>query len=166
MSGDLQLELPDAAATEALGCWLGQTLPAGSNLLLVGELGAGKTALVRGLGLGLGIAEPVVSPTFALLNEYLDGRLPLYHFDLYRLERSSEVDALAPDTYWGGPDCEVDPGIVAIEWAQRLPFAPECYLEIRLRAAHGCRIAELRNARGVPPEIWQALRERFRAGAP
>lgn len=62
---------------------LGETLPPGAVILLRGELGAGKTSLVQGIGLGLGIQEPIVSPTFTLVCEYFQGRVPLYHLDLY-----------------------------------------------------------------------------------
>jgi tRNA threonylcarbamoyladenosine biosynthesis protein TsaE len=71
--------LADAQATRSLGISLGQSLPAGTVILLLGELGAGKTTLVQGIGAGVGITEPIVSPTFTLINEYLEGRLPLYH---------------------------------------------------------------------------------------
>lgn len=160
MGADFCLELPQAVATEALGYWLGEVLPVDSNLLLIGDLGAGKTTLVRGLGRGLGISELAVSPTFALINEYLDGRLPLYHFDLYRL-KPTDVDALAPDIYWAGDSREVAPGIVAIEWAQRLPFRPEGYLEIHLQGRGSCRVACLRNENGIPATLWQEIRQRF-----
>jgi tRNA threonylcarbamoyladenosine biosynthesis protein TsaE len=123
------LRLPDAAATRALGIQLGQTLPAGSVVMLEGDLGSGKTTLVQGIGAGLGITESIDSPTFTLINEYLGGRLPLYHFDLYRLN-STEAAALYPETYWEGS--EFEPGIVAIEWAERLPYKPASYLQIHL----------------------------------
>jgi len=121
--------LPDAAATRSLGIFLGQTLPAGSVLLLEGDLGSGKTTLVQGLGEGLGIQATIDSPTFTLINEYLEGRVPLYHLDLYRLDTSA-MAALHLETYWDGS--EVEPGIVAIEWAERLPYQPAKRLEIRL----------------------------------
>ena len=123
------LWLPDAQATHNLGKRLGETLPAGSVILLEGDLGVGKTTLVQGIGAGLGIKEPIVSPTFTLVNEYREGRLPLYHLDLYRLE-APEIASLYPETYWEG--IEVSPGITAIEWAQRLPYQPESYLDIEL----------------------------------
>jgi len=154
---DLQISLPDAAATQSLGQWLGTVLPAGSNLLLFGTLGAGKTTFARGLGAGLGISETIVSPTFALVNEYFDGRLPFYHFDLYRLE-PPEVDVLAPDLYWEGR--EAAPGIVAIEWAQRLPFRPDRYLEIHLQGTD-YRIAHLKNVKGVTMELWRGVVAEF-----
>ncbi|MDX2097397.1 MAG: tRNA (adenosine(37)-N6)-threonylcarbamoyltransferase complex ATPase subunit type 1 TsaE [Leptolyngbyaceae cyanobacterium bins.59] len=135
------LALPDAAATQAFGISLGQRLPVGTVLLLEGDLGSGKTTLVQGIGQGLGISEPIDSPTFTLINEYLSGRIPLYHLDLYRLE-PSEVDSLCPEMYWEG--IETPPGLVAIEWATRLLFRPDQYLQITL--AHqpdGSRQAEL-----------------------
>ncbi|MEP0870251.1 tRNA (adenosine(37)-N6)-threonylcarbamoyltransferase complex ATPase subunit type 1 TsaE [Trichocoleus desertorum AS-A10] len=122
--------LPDAAATRSLGLTLGQTLPAGSTLLLEGDLGSGKTTLVQGLGAGLGILEAIDSPTFTLINEYMEGRLPLYHLDLYRLQ-PTEVTELNLESYWEGADYPL--GIMAIEWAERLPYLPERYLQVHLR---------------------------------
>ena len=112
------------------GCLLGKHLPPQTNLLLTGNLGAGKTTLVQGIGRGLNIAEQIVSPTFTLINEYLDGRIPLYHLDLYRLE-PDRVDSIYPEIYWEG--IEVEPGITAIEWSERLPFLPPSYLQIALQ---------------------------------
>ena len=121
--------LPDQVATHNFGVALGQTLTAGHVLLLQGNLGSGKTTLVQGIGQGLGITDLIVSPTFILLNEYSEGQVPLYHFDLYRLN-PTEVDALHLETYWEG--WEHPPGIVAIEWAERLTYKPATYLEICL----------------------------------
>lgn len=123
------LSLPTAADTRLLGKKLGQRLPAGTVILLNGGLGAGKTTLVQGIGAGLGILEPIDSPTFTLINEYEGGRMPLYHLDLYRLDQAATAD-LYPEVYWQGE--EVKPGIVAIEWAERLPYRPADYLEISL----------------------------------
>ncbi|MBD2742748.1 tRNA (adenosine(37)-N6)-threonylcarbamoyltransferase complex ATPase subunit type 1 TsaE [Coleofasciculus sp. FACHB-1120] len=123
------ISLPDAGATRSLGIALGQSLPAGSVLLLEGDLGAGKTTLVQGIGEGLGITEPIVSPTFTLINEYTQGRLSLYHLDLYRLQ-PEEVEALNLETYWEG--FEVPLGIAAIEWAERLPYQPPSFLSVQL----------------------------------
>jgi tRNA threonylcarbamoyladenosine biosynthesis protein TsaE len=125
----LTIPLADAQATQQLGKILGESLPAGSVVLLTGDLGAGKTTLVQGIGEGLGIKEPILSPTFTLINEYIEGRLPLYHLDLYRLQ-SKEIEALYLDTYW--ESIEVPPGITAIEWAERLPYNPLHYLDIEL----------------------------------
>jgi tRNA threonylcarbamoyladenosine biosynthesis protein TsaE len=123
------INLPDVQATQALGQVLGEQLPAGSALLLKGDLGSGKTTLVQGLGLGLGIAD-IDSPTFTLINEYTNGRIPLYHIDLYRLS-VAEADALFLETYWDA--LEVEPGIVAIEWSERLSYLPPQPIELALR---------------------------------
>jgi tRNA threonylcarbamoyladenosine biosynthesis protein TsaE len=125
----VSLQLTDETATRSLGAALGRSLPPGTILLLEGDLGSGKTTLVQGIGLGLGIAEPVSSPTFILLNEYTEGRIPLYHLDLYRLQ-PSEVDELYLESYWDG--IEFPLGIVAIEWSERLGHLPLSYLKMRL----------------------------------
>ena len=122
------INLPDTQATQALGQALGEQLPAGSVLLLRGDLGSGKTTLVQGLGRGLGVSD-IDSPTFTLINEYTRGRLPLYHIDLYRLSKA-EADALYLETYWEG--IEVEPGIVAIEWSERLGHLPPAPIELSL----------------------------------
>lgn len=124
-----QFYLPNAESTREFGKKLGQLLPPNSILLLEGNLGAGKTTFVQGLATGLDIHESVESPTFTLINEYKTGRIPLYHLDLYRLE-SSEIVDLNLEQYWEG--IEVEAGIVAIEWADRLPYKPEVYLKIEL----------------------------------
>ncbi|MEL6581588.1 MAG: tRNA (adenosine(37)-N6)-threonylcarbamoyltransferase complex ATPase subunit type 1 TsaE [Cyanobacteria bacterium J06621_12] len=124
-----QILLPTLEDTLNFGCLLGKHLPPGSTLLLEGNLGAGKTTLVQGIARGLEIAERVVSPTFTLINEYLDGRIPLYHLDLYRLE-PSQVNSIYPEIYWLGQ--EVEPGITAIEWSQRLSIEPKNYIKIEL----------------------------------
>ena len=133
--------LPNAEATKSLGIKLGESLAPGSTILLSGDLGTGKTTLVQGIGEGLGIAAPIVSPTFTLINEYLEGSIPLYHLDLYRLE-SGEVEALNLETYWEG--IETPLGIVAIEWAERLPYLPPSYLNLELTySTNSGRYAEL-----------------------
>lgn len=126
----MKIFLADAEATRSLGKALGESLPAGSVIFLEGDLGSGKTTLVQGIGEGLGITEQIVSPTFTLINEYTEGRLPLYHLDLYRLQ-PEEVTALNLESYWEG--VEVPLGIVAIEWAERLQYKPDIYLSILFR---------------------------------
>lgn len=123
------LSLGNPTATRQLGIELGKRLPEGSVLLLEGDLGSGKTTLVQGVGAGLGIADTIDSPTFTLINEYTEGRSPLYHLDLYRLN-AAEVADLTLETYWD--EAEVEPGIVAIEWAERLLRKPPDYLQIQL----------------------------------
>ncbi|GBE90329.1 tRNA (adenosine(37)-N6)-threonylcarbamoyltransferase complex ATPase subunit type 1 TsaE [Nostoc cycadae] len=125
----MKIFLADVQATLDLGIKLGQTLTPGSVILLEGDLGAGKTTLVQGVGQGLGITESIVSPTFTLINEYIQGRIPLYHLDLYRLE-PQEVAALNLESYWEAS--EIEPGIVAIEWAQKIPYQPDTYLRVQL----------------------------------
>jgi len=126
------LDLPDPTATYQLGHYLGSVLTAGSVILLEGNLGSGKTSLVQGLGRGLGIQEAIDSPTFTLVNEYLSGRVPLYHLDLYRLDPDA-IAALYLEQYWDGSEIEL--GIVAIEWAERLKDWPDRYLHIQLDIA-------------------------------
>ena len=101
--------------TAAIGRELAGSLTAGDVVLLVGDLGAGKTALVRGLAEGLGVdPNEVSSPTFTLVQEYRGGRLPLYHVDLYRL-KAIEVEDLGLD------ELTLEGGVTAIEWPDRLP---------------------------------------------
>ena len=100
--------------TRAIAVTLAADLTAGSVLLLSGDLGAGKTAFVRGLAAGLGISsDEVTSPTFTLVHEYRGGRLPLIHVDLYRLDRA-DLDDIGLDEDLAAR------GVVAIEWAERL----------------------------------------------
>jgi tRNA threonylcarbamoyladenosine biosynthesis protein TsaE len=146
-----EVSLPDANATRELGKQFAKVLPTNSVILLWGELGAGKTTFVQGLGEGLGITTPIVSPTFTLINEYLEGRIPLYHLDLYRLENSSAIANLFPEMYWEGK--EVAPGITAIEWAERLTYLPESYLEVKLLKTEISRQAIIE----VTPPKWQVL---------
>ena len=137
-----QILLSDADATRQLGISLGQSLIAGSVLLLEGDLGSGKTTLVQGIGEGLGITEAIVSPTFTLINEYTQGRLPLYHLDLYRLQ-SQEVSQLHLESYWN--EWEYPLGIVAIEWAERLIEKPPTYLKLCLTYKNEQRQLEIYN---------------------
>ena len=102
------------AETAAVGCEFARTLNAGAVVLVSGDLGAGKTAFVRGMAEGLGVdPAEVSSPTFTLIQEYHGGRVPIYHVDLYRLN-SNEVDDLGLDEMTLG-------GVTAIEWPDRLP---------------------------------------------
>ena len=90
------------AETRALGAQLAEKLKAGDVILLEGELGAGKSELARGVAKGLGVLETVTSPSFTILNVYESGRIPLYHFDWYRLESEEELYELGMDEYLGG----------------------------------------------------------------
>ena len=102
------------AETEALGEQLGRMAACGLVVALSGELGAGKTQLVRGLARGLGISSRVHSPTFTLVNEYGGGRLKLFHLDLYRLETREQILSAGIEEFLS-PD-----GVAVIEWAERL----------------------------------------------
>jgi tRNA threonylcarbamoyladenosine biosynthesis protein TsaE len=99
------------AETEAVGKSLGKLLISGDVLCLNGELGAGKTCFARGVARGLGIEEPVTSPTFTLINEYI-GREPFYHFDVYRLGGPEEMNDLGYEEYFYGQ------GVALVEWGE------------------------------------------------
>ncbi len=99
--------------TLALGEQWGREAEAGWVIGLSGDLGAGKTQLVRGIARGLGVADRVHSPTFALINEYEGGRLPLHHLDLYRLQSHDEIVSAGLDEYFSPS------GVAVIEWAER-----------------------------------------------
>jgi tRNA threonylcarbamoyladenosine biosynthesis protein TsaE len=148
----MKFSLPDAEATRKLGIAFGRSLPAGTVILLEGDLGAGKTTLVQGIGAGLGIQDSIESPTFTLINEYLDGRIPLYHLDLYRLE-PQETEALHLESYWDG--LEMDLGIVAIEWPEKLPYKPDRYLQICLSYQDSGRQVELIGDEQLLDEQWE-----------
>jgi tRNA threonylcarbamoyladenosine biosynthesis protein TsaE len=160
MSNDtsLTLTLHNLEQTQALGQRLGSLLSAGTVLLLEGELGTGKTSFVQGLGTGLGIADLIVSPTFALIHEYHEGHLPMYHFDLYRLS-PTEVNELHLETYWLGIEMPV--GITAIEWPDRLAIWPKNCLKLQLAYAEDGRIATL-TASGAVPQ-WQNITQSLAA---
>ena len=103
--------------TEAVGAALGKVLKPGTILAYRGDLGAGKTAFTRGLARGLGYAEPVTSPTYTIVNEYLGGRLPLFHFDMYRLASSDDLWDI------GWEDYLERGGICAVEWSENVDDA-------------------------------------------
>lgn len=107
------------AETENLGAALGKLLPAGTVLAYRGDLGAGKTAFTRGLARGLGCNELVTSPTYTIVNEYLGGRLPLFHFDMYRLRSSEDLWDI------GWEDYLERGGICAVEWSENVADALE-----------------------------------------
>ena len=105
--------------TEAVGAGLARQLNSGAVIAYRGDLGAGKTAFTRGLARGLGYAEPVTSPTYTIVNEYLGGRLPLFHFDMYRLASSDDLWDIGWDDYLERG------GIAAVEWSENVDDAME-----------------------------------------
>ena len=105
--------------TEALGAALARRLGPGSVVAFTGDLGAGKTAFVRGMAAGLGVHTRVTSPTFTIVNEYEDGRLPLFHFDMYRLDSADELY----DVGW--EDYLARGGVCAVEWSENIADALE-----------------------------------------
>ena len=105
--------------TEALGAALAKRLPPGTILAYRGDLGAGKTAFTRGLARGLGCTDLVTSPTYTIVNEYLGGRLPLFHFDMYRLASSDDLWDI------GWEDYLERGGICAVEWSENVADAME-----------------------------------------
>ena len=105
--------------TEAVGEALGRLLQPGTVLAYRGDLGAGKTAFTRGLARGLGCAEQVTSPTYTIVNEYLSGRLPLFHFDMYRLAGADDLFDI------GWEDYLERGGVCAVEWSENVEDALE-----------------------------------------
>ena len=105
--------------TEAIGAALGQILPPGTVIAYRGDLGAGKTAFTRGLAKGLGCTDMVTSPTYTIVNEYLSGRIPLFHFDMYRLASSDDLWDI------GWEDYLERGGVCAVEWSENVDDAME-----------------------------------------
>lgn len=107
------------AETEAIGAALGKIIKPGTVIAYRGDLGAGKTAFTRGLARGLGSSEMVTSPTYTIVNEYLGGRCPLFHFDMYRLRSSDDLFDIGWDDYLDR--C----GVCAVEWSENVDDAME-----------------------------------------
>ena len=114
--------------TEALGEKLAMQLKPGAIVAYTGDLGAGKTAFTRGLARGLGITEPVTSPTYTIVNEYLSGRMPLFHFDMYRLGSSEELFDI------GWEDYLARGGVCAVEWSENVMDAMENAIFVRIQS--------------------------------
>ena len=112
--------------TEALGEKLAKLLRPGTVLAYLGDLGAGKTAFTRGLARGLGCRETVTSPTYTIVNEYLGGRLPLFHFDMYRLTSSDDLWDIGWEDYLDRQ------GVCAVEWSENVPEAMTGALTVRI----------------------------------
>ena len=113
--------------TCALGKQIGESVAPGSVLTLVGDLGVGKTVFTQGLAEGLGISDAVNSPTFTIVQIFEEGRIPLYHLDVYRIGDISEMDEIGYEDYFYGD------GVCLIEWANLIEeLLPERYMEIRI----------------------------------
>ena len=112
--------------TEKIGAALGKILNPGTILAYEGDLGAGKTAFTRGLARGLGAADMVTSPTYTIVNEYLSGRLPLFHFDMYRLASSDDLWDI------GWEDYLERGGVCAVEWSENVADALDGAIRVRI----------------------------------
>ena len=112
--------------TEKIGAALGNALSAGAVIAYTGDLGAGKTAFTRGLAKGLGAKDMVTSPTYTIVNEYLGGRLPLFHFDMYRLGSADELFDI------GWEDYLERGGVCAVEWSENVSDAMDGALVITI----------------------------------
>ena len=114
------------AQTEAVGQALGKVLTPGTVLAYTGDLGAGKTAFTRGLAKGLGCTDLVTSPTYTIINEYLSGRLPLFHFDMYRLRCADDLFDIGWDDYLERG------GVCAVEWSENVREAMEDPITVQI----------------------------------
>ena len=113
----MQIPAHSAEDTRAGGQKLASRLAPGDVIAYFGDLGAGKTAFTRGLAQGLGITDPVTSPTYTIVNEYLSGRIPLFHFDMYRLSSSDELFDIGWEDYLSRG------GVCAVEWSENVEDA-------------------------------------------
>ena len=115
----MQFTTNSPAETEAIGAALGKIIDPGTVIAYRGDLGAGKTAFTRGLARGLGCREIVTSPTYTIVNEYLGGRIPLFHFDMYRLRSADDLFDIGWDDYLDRG------GVCAVEWSENVDDAME-----------------------------------------
>ncbi|MDR2834381.1 MAG: tRNA (adenosine(37)-N6)-threonylcarbamoyltransferase complex ATPase subunit type 1 TsaE [Streptococcaceae bacterium] len=119
------IKINNLEQTQELGVYLGKTAQPSNNIILSGDLGAGKTTLTKGIGQGIGIKQMIKSPTYTIIREYEQGRMPLYHMDVYRVQEG--IDELGLDDYFEGN------GLSVIEWGEMLgEELPEDYLKITI----------------------------------
>ncbi|MBV9045716.1 MAG: tRNA (adenosine(37)-N6)-threonylcarbamoyltransferase complex ATPase subunit type 1 TsaE [Alphaproteobacteria bacterium] len=142
-SFETTVALPDLAATDGLGARIAAGLGVGDAVALEGDLGAGKTTLARAILRHLGVTEDVPSPTFTLVQEYETARIAVRHYDLYRIEKASEMEELGLEDALNG-------GAALIEWPERAPsFLPPDRLHVALALKDGAR-----RARITGPQRW------------
>ena len=122
----MQITTHSADETQALGHRLAKRLLPGDVIAYFGDLGAGKTALTRGIAQGLGVTDLVTSPTYTIVNEYLSGRMPLFHFDMYRLSSGEELFDI------GWEDYLQRGGVCAVEWSENVDDALESPICVRI----------------------------------
>lgn len=145
--------LEDAQQTRLLGRRIGAIAEHGTVLALSGELGAGKTCLAQGVGEGLGVSGPVTSPTFIILAIYEDGRLPLYHADLYRIGGEDELQEL------GLEEALSEGGVAVVEWAERFPeLLPDDHLALSLEHDGDARLLSARASGTVAARLLERIR--------
>ena len=123
----MKIETNSARETFELGKRLGEQARAGQIYTLVGDLGVGKTVFTQGMARGLGITEAVSSPTFTIVQEYQEGRLPFYHFDVYRIGDIEEMEEIGYDDYFSGE------GVCMIEWADLIgDLLPDHVIRVKI----------------------------------
>lgn len=154
-SEEVVLYTKSAEETEELGCQLAKALRPGIVVALVGELGAGKTTLTKGIARGLGVPDLIHSPTFTLIHEH-QGSIPLYHFDLFRLNTRDELEDLGYESYFYGN------GVTVIEWAEKVRDAlPSDRLEVRITEQDSGRRFEIRATGSNSGEVLKRLSHAF-----
>lgn len=122
-----KLEINSAAEMKKIGAAIASTVKPHDLLLLNGDLGAGKTTLTQGIGYALGVRRPVKSPTFTIVREYAEAKLPIYHMDFYRLE-NSDLSSIDLNSYLA------EPGLIIIEWPEVIQgYLPDQYLQVVIR---------------------------------
>jgi tRNA threonylcarbamoyladenosine biosynthesis protein TsaE len=138
-----RFETSSAAETIELGRTLASRLEPGDVVAFYGELGAGKTTMIKGIAAGLGVADVVKSPSFVIVTEYV-GRLPVYHVDLYRLDEKSDFESIGLDSYLDGD------GVCLIEWAERAEkVLPDTTIRVRMSVEGAGRRIEIAGLRAA-----------------